>query len=482
MQQQQNNYIKFTTNEIIYPVQDFMTFRIKKGSNITKPTFAGVLSELEAAIRVCTPDYSELDEQEKEMAQKNIQKYVDNYNIYADIKADSFTIKKKNDQLDLEEYQNFLIDCCTNMQNHPYIAKMIEKDIVHEKSYKGILQVLVGMAEIRSRAYLDVDFEGLENHITQLNGPFKDPNVVELNEQVENHEPTKEELKKKSLKMDAFYQDDPHPGEFDIKGMVKNELKDRLKAEKENMELYPNLEKKPKDAKNLSDVLNTVYDNINKPVDKNNNNQLRDEIDSLVDGVPNSKAALDNFYDRFAGCTKAQFNELSEEKINQIKENGLYAHALNTYARLNEIHEKRGMFFWLFHPNQNKAEKQALAEMKDVLQNKFGVSKEELSPYRTSKDGQKYLYRPSSGDEIVEQIAINLNLEKSNKIIDINSERYTQIDRIKKGFFDEKKMDKKLLSEDDQFKLKKDTEEVNKSISKAHEKQEEKEMKKENSK
>jgi len=406
-----------------------------------------------------------------DIIQENINKYKEHKEAFQEFfnELDPFVTQKDTDLrlLDVEKFEEYVMGCLSKPDQKPGFKRLMDEGIfqmetIQENGEKiqtepkiiDYLTFFNYLAQNEYGSFLTFERDDIENKITKMN----------------------------SLKMDSFYEKKDYEVKVDVKGIIESKDKQRTDDEKESMKEVANQTKKARDANYYSDIVDDYFMEMNDIKDKETMLKLRDEIDSKVDGVPNSKLALDNFYERFAGCKKEDFNNLSQDQLNQIKNNGLYAHALNTYARLNEIHEKRGVFFWLFHPNQNKAEKQALAEMKDVLQNKLGVSKEELSPYRKSKDGQKYLYRPSSGDEIVEKITFNLDEEKNSKLIDINIERYVQIDRIKKGYFEENNINKKLLSEDDQFQLKKDTQEVQKTVSKVQERKADTEIKIENNK
>mgnify|MGYP003330580516 CR=1 FL=1 len=124
---------------------------------------------------------------------------------------------------------------------------------------------------------------------------------------------------------------------------------------------------------------------------------IKDKCEENLDGVKASIDMLRQFnsqLNRFALTAEEHYaihgfarNEHSKEfEKGTLKENGLQCHkedvrlndAIATYGRLKDIHAKRPFFFFLFHPNQNSKEKEAIEYMRNILKNNYKFTDAEL--------------------------------------------------------------------------------------------------------
>jgi len=129
-----------------------------------------------------------------------------------------------------------------------------------------------------------------------------------------------------------------------------------------------------------------------------NNIELRDYIDRLKDGISESNNSLSRFKNRLGVKELNNKTGLEQKDVDALKKNKAnIRYALEVYQRLNEIHEKRPWYFFIAHPYQNSAEKNALDTMKKVLKDQLDVEEEKLNAY-VIENGVKTLRRPNGGD------------------------------------------------------------------------------------
>jgi len=161
---------------------------------------------------------------------------------------------------------------------------------------------------------------------------------------------------------------------------------------------------------------------------------IKDKLDSCIDGVKESAIAFRSFDEKTSILLNMTENNDSLETMNQknihVISEGLYADALSTYLRLNEIHEKRGPFFWLFHPFQNSAEKNRLSLMKTQFKARLGLMDKQISTTFNNDKQEKKLNVPMMGDDLVEAILEKCDKETYDLLKKQSSDRQNRIKYI----------------------------------------------------
>jgi len=156
---------------------------------------------------------------------------------------------------------------------------------------------------------------------------------------------------------------------------------------------------------------------------KDNDMNIRKDLNTYVDGVKSTSDMLNKFYKQLG--LKDKNDNIAPDKKKEYDNLSLGYNGFNTYKRLKEVHDQRSAFFWLQHPKQNWAEYKALKEMKKVLIDKIGFTKNQLEgkgregktvePYlsTSSMDGTSKLYAKMND---VEKMYKQERMEKSRQL------------------------------------------------------------------